>query len=415
MHVQLLVAIACFFPLAYANLPPFLQESNTWAQETLASLTLPEKIGQLFVVAAASDFEQPTEILAASMFACPYRMDEEYVSSLIRDYHIGGIIFLYKSTPLKQFALTQKFQSLSKIPLLIALDAEWGLGMRLDKDPSKVVQYPRNMILGALPDATIIYQIGYEIGQQCAALGVHMCLAPVVDVNTNPENPVMHDRSFGDNPEKVAHLGTLFAQGLHDAGILACAKHFPGHGDTSVDSHHDLPVILHTQERLGKIELFPFEKLIENNIPAIMTAHLAIPAFDVTHPSSMSYETVTNLLKKEMNFKGLIITDGLGMKAITKKYNPGELELQAFLAGNDILLCPLDVPKACKLIEEAVVSGKVFQEELDQRVLKILQAKAWAFSHQKNMSPEDAQAFLIRPEAYELARQAYQQAITAVK
>lgn len=412
----LIIITTFFFPII-SQKPPFLANNNQWAEKTLASLTLQQKIGQLFVVAAASNFDQPNELLASSMFASPYKMDEEYVNALIKNYHVGGVIFLYKSDPKKQMALTEQFQKLASIPLLIAQDSEWGLSMRLDGDPEKVVRYPRNMTLGAITDENIIYDIGYEIGQQCAAIGVHMNCAPVVDVNNNPENPVIHDRSFGDDPERVAQYGALFAQGLQNAGVIACAKHFPGHGDTTVDSHVALPVIKHTKERLEAVELVPFKKLIDNGVSAIMTAHLAIPALDATphQPSSMSYEIVTEKLKNSMNFQGLVITDGLGMQAITNHYKPGELELAAFLAGNDILLCPLDVPRAAMLIEKSVQSGKILQTDLDERVLKILQAKAWAFEQQKNYKQKQTQDFLIRPEAYALQKKAYQQAITLVK
>lgn len=418
MYFFILLFISLIFSSCLVTKDPFfITKKDEWAQETLTAMTLKEKIGQLFVVAAASDFEQPTEILATSMQKSPYNMYEEYINTLIQEHHIGGVIFLYISEPQKQIALTKRFQSLSKTPLLIALDAEWGLAMRLNKNPSKVVHYPHNMTLGALQDERLIYDIGYEIGQQCCALGVHLNLAPVIDVNNNPLNPVIHDRSFGDNPEKVARYGALFAQGLQDSGVIACAKHFPGHGDTSVDSHLELPLISHTKERLQAIELVPFKQVIAQGIGAIMMAHLAIPALDNTpgQPSSMSYPIVTKLLKEEMNFKGLVITDGLGMRAITNHYQPGELELAAFLSGNDILLCPLDVPKAIMLIEHALQTGKVTQAELDARVLKILQAKAWVLEQQKQSKlTQPVEDFIIRSEAYALQKKAYQQAITIV-
>lgn len=417
MRIHILIMALCFFTTANTMNPPFLQQESSWAQETLASLTLRQKIGQLFVVAAASDFEQPNEILASSMQASPYTMDEEYVSSLIQNYQVGGVIFLYKSSPEKQRALTEKFQQLSSIPLLIAQDCEWGLAMRLDKDPSKVVRYPHNMTLGAITDENTIYELGYEIGQQCKAVGVHLCLAPVVDVNNNPDNPVIHDRSFGDDPAKVARYGTLFAHGLHDAGMLACAKHFPGHGDTITDSHLELPVIKHDKKRLEQIELFPFKKVIQAGISAVMTAHLSVPAFDLTpqQPATMSYPIVTELLKNKMNFQGLVITDGLGMRAVTLHYKPGELELAALLAGNDIVLCPLDVAQATILIEEAVITGRMSQSDLDARVLKILKTKAWAFEQQKKFTHSNIDDFLIRPEACALQKKAYQEAVTVVK
>lgn len=382
-------------------------------EKTLKQLSLREKIGQLFIVAAASNFNQPTEQLASSLQACPYTMDEDHVMKMISDYHVGGVIFLYKSDPVTQMALTKKFQHAARVPLLIAQDSEWGLSMRLDNDPTKVVRYPRAMTLGAIQDTQKVYDVAYEIGKQCAAIGVHMNLAPVADVNNNRANPVIHDRSFGDNPLQVAQRAALFAQGLQDAGVLACAKHFPGHGDTEVDSHLDLPVIKHSREHFKTTELIPFQHLAHQGIAAIMHAHLCVPALDATEkPSSLSYPMVTKLLQQELSFKGLSITDGLGMDALRKNYAPGKLELEAFLAGNDLLLCPLDVPQAMQSIEQALTNGESDEKDLNQRVLKILQAKARALAHTKNYSVDEAQAYLTRPEAHALQKDLYRSAIT---
>lgn len=259
--------------------------------------------------------------------------------------------------------------------------------------------------------------MGKEIGSQCAQVGVHMNFAPVVDVNNNPKNPVIHDRSFGDDPKKVARLAALYARGLQDAGIIACAKHFPGHGDTDTDSHLDLPVINHTKNRLNEIELPPFRALIDAGVGAVMNAHLAIPALEATpnRPSSLSYDVVTKLLKQDMGFQGLVVTDGLGMDAITKHYAPGDLEYKAFLAGNDILLCPLDIPRAAELIKQAIQNGNVTEEDLDRRVLKILKAKVWAFEQQRKNIADDLDAHLIRPEAVELQHALYRKAITLTR
>jgi beta-N-acetylhexosaminidase len=418
MLVLVVMLVMAYSSDAFSALPSYLTCKTTWAEETLKSLTLQEKIGQLFIVAAASKSasEQP-ETLASSMQDSPYTMGPDFVKELIEKYHIGGVIFLYKSDPETQMKLTSEFQKLSKIPLFIAQDCEWGLSMRLDLDPTKVVRYPRNMTLGALSDEKLIYQLGYEIGTQCAVLGIHINFAPVADVNNNPENPVIHDRSFGDNPKRVARLALLFTQGLHDAGILACAKHFPGHGDTNVDSHLALPKISHSRERLNTVELIPFKQLITSGIGALMNAHLFVPTFDATpnRPSSLSHTVVTEELKNNLGFKGLIFTDGLGMQAITKYFEPGHLELQAFLAGNDILLCPLNIPQAMILIEEAIKNGRISEAELNERVLKILKAKEWAFEKQNAYKKIDPQSYITRPEAYALQTQAYQNAITLVK
>lgn len=341
------------------------------SEKIIQSLTLRQKIGQLFIVAAASSFEQPGEVLSSQMIKSPYRMDKSYIESLIHKYHIGGICWLFRSTPEKQMALTKHYQNISELPLLIAQDCEWGLSMRLDN----TIKFPKAGDLGKLRNKQLIYEMGKEIGMQCREIGVHMNLAPVVDVNSNPDNPVIGIRSFGDDPKQVAQCAALFAKGLQDGGVLSCAKHFPGHGDTSIDSHLDLPVIRHDRKRLEEVELYPFKKLIEAGVDAVMTAHLLVLAYDLEKPATLSKNIITNLLRNQLNFSGLIITDGLGMRALTNYYKPGEIELNALLAGNDILLCPVDVPKAVELIEKAIKEGRIKEEEIDRRVFKILSIK----------------------------------------
>jgi len=368
-----------------------------WVESTLRAMTLQEKIGQLFIVAAVSDEDQKN--IYDFMQRSPYTMDKAYVSRLITDYHVGGVIFLGNgSTPEKQIEVTGAFQKLSKTPLMIALDAEWGLSMRL----KEVMVFPRNNVLGNLHDFELVYLMGKEVGRELALIGVHMNLAPVIDVNNNPDNPIIGTRSFGDDPDLVAQNGIAYMRGLTDAGILSCAKHFPGHGDTKSDSHLILPVISHDRDRLNQIELYPFVQLIKNGVPAIMTAHLAVPALelDVRIPTSFSYNCVINLLKNELQFSGLVITDGLGMAGAVMHCPLAELELRALLAGNDILLCPLDVPNAVERIEQAIYDGVFSEQELDKRVFKILCAKAWAFSnHPESLNPVYDYDQLHTPEA----------------
>ncbi|MCL5875114.1 MAG: hypothetical protein M1114_01445 [Candidatus Dependentiae bacterium] len=362
--------------IIFASNPVYEQCSGVWAKEILSSLTLQEKIGQLFIVAAASCFEQQEEALATAMFKSPYTMDPDYIKKLITQYHIGGLIFLYKSTPDKQIDAINEYQALSKVPLLISQDCEWGLSMRL----YNTTVYPRNDLLGMLADKSLIYDLGREIARQCRAVGVHMNFAPVVDINNNPNNKVIGSRSFGGDAYQVADAALLMMQGLQDERVLACAKHFPGHGDTSIDSHFDLPIVLHDMKRLEELEMIPFKHLIDHGVASVMSAHLAIPKLekDAQRASSLSYTIVTDLLEHELQFSGLKVTDALGMGAITKNYAPGQAELEAFLAGNDILLCPLDVPQAIDLVEQAICDGKITEEELDRRVLKILKAKEWS-------------------------------------
>lgn len=388
--------------------PCYESVQGEFARAALQSLTLREKIGQLFMVVAISSPEQSEEALASSLIQCPYRMDQEYIEYLIKEFHIGGIIFLYKSTPSKQIDMTNHYQAVSKIPLMIGQDCEWGLSMRL----YDTLQFPRNGALGALRDKQLIYELGLEIGKQCRAIGVHINFSPVVDVNTNPNNPVIGTRAFGDMPELVSECGLLMMRGLQDAGILACAKHFPGHGDTNVDSHCALPVINHSFARLSSVELVPFRHLIGGGVAAVMSAHLDVPAIESENgrPSSLSHAIVTQLLEHDLQFNGLKITDGLGMQALSNKYCPGEIELQAFLAGNDILLCPLDVPKAVEKIEQAINEGKISIAELEKRVLKILKAKEWAIGQScKSIDKELAIRAIFTPQAYALQKVLFEQ------
>ncbi len=331
-------------------------------------LTLEQKIGQLFMVAAVADEEVAKDCIQKK----PYRMDKEYIEKLITQHHIGGILYLGKSNSEKQIQRTQYFQSLSTIPLLIGQDLEPG---RVGVSRLQAMDcFSNNKTLGEYDDTEKTYQTGCAIGQFCKKLGVHINFAPVADVNNNPNNPIINDRSFGDNPELVTQHAIAFAEGLHNAGIIACAKHFPGHGDTDVDSHKDLPKITHDKNRLHSIELYPFKQLIANNIPAIMIAHLEVPAFEeqTKVPSSLSKKIVTDLLREELGFKGLIITDGLDMHGVTNYYSHGQAELRALLAGNDILLSPVDVPAAVTAIKQAIMNNQITEQEIDAHVEKIL-------------------------------------------
>lgn len=384
-----------------------------WAEKTLATMSPREKIGQLFMVAATSLFDEHEEKLASAAITCPYNMDPDHIKKLITDCHVGGIIYLYGNTAETVIDATNEYQRLSELPLMVGLDAEWGLSMRL----RDTVRYPRNMALGALRDKELIYDLGVEIGRQCKAMGVQINFSPVVDVNNNPKNPVISNRAFGQDVQAVTQAGLLMAKGLQDAGVMACAKHFPGHGDTDIDSHLDLPRIPHSKQWLELLELIPFKALIDAGVGAVMTAHLEIPALEPREhwASSLSSAVVTDLLEKELHFDGLKITDGLGMEALTKHFVPGQIELEAFLAGNDILLCPLDVPAAVDLIEKAIHDGRVTEQELDHRVLRILKAKEWAGC--TTFAPIDKQracAQLTIPCALELKQQLYRQSMTLI-
>lgn len=357
-----------FFFIAYCSAFSFLL---CHANFNITALTLDQKIGQLFMVSAVADEKIAKECREKKS----YRMDKEYIEELITQYHVGGIIFLGKSDYHKQIARTKHFQELSTIPLLIGQDLEPGRvgGARF----TDFAQFPNNQHLGTIDNPDYTYLIGKSIGNIGKSLGVDIIFAPVADVNNNPNNPVINDRSFGDDPQLVANHATAFAKGLADTGIIACAKHFPGHGDTNIDSHHDLPLISHNIQRLHTIELAPFKKLIAADIPTIMIAHLEVPALEEQKnmPSSLSRKIVTDLLRKELGFEGLIITDGLDMGGITNHYSSGQAELQALIAGNDILLCSTDVPAAITAIKQALTDGHITEKEIDTHVERILAVK----------------------------------------
>ena len=330
---------------------------SRWTDSVYNALTPQERIGQLFMTAAYSGGKN---------------YNEADVLKLIRNNAIGGVIFM-QGGPVRQALLTNKYQSLSKVPLMIGMDAEWGLGMRLDS----VDKYPRQMMIGATRDADLMYKIGAAIGQQCRRLGVHVNFAPDVDVNNNPDNPVINFRSFGENKYEVARMGIAYAKGMQDLGVMACAKHFPGHGNTSVDSHKDLPTVKGSRRELDSTELYPFRELIKGGVQSIMIAHLEVPALEpkAKLPTTLSPATVTKLLKEELGFTGLIFTDALNMQGVAKYYAPGEVDLKAFEAGNDVLLFSQDVPTAITKIEGAVANGSIKKEDLEARVKKILRAK----------------------------------------
>jgi beta-glucosidase-like glycosyl hydrolase/CubicO group peptidase (beta-lactamase class C family) len=344
--------------MAQQHTPVFALEPTPMADSLIETLSLREKIGQLFMVAAYSnrDAQHVAEI-----------------EGLIKDYGIGGLIFM-QGGPVRQAALTNRYQELSEVPLLLSMDAEWGLGMRLDS----VLDYPRQMALGASYDGDVVYQFGREQARQLKRLGVHVSFSPVVDVNSNPDNPVIGNRAFGEEREHVAQMGVAYMSGLQDGGVLANAKHFPGHGDTDSDSHKTLPSILHSRERLDSIELYPFRRLFSKGAGSVMVAHLNIPSLDSTgRPSTLSRSIVTDLLRNELGFDGLVFTDALNMAGVANFVEPGDAEYEALLAGNDVLLFAGDVPRAVRRIEEAVLDSTLSEAIINEHCLRILRAKEW--------------------------------------
>ena len=369
-----------------------------WVDSVFRSLTLDERIGQLFMVAAYSN-QGATH--------------QQGIEKLIKRHNIGGLIFM-QGGPVRQALLTNRYQSIAKTPMLIAMDAEWGLGMRLDS----TISYPRQMTLGAIRDDHQIYLMGQEIGKQMKRLGVHINFAPVVDINSNPANPVIGTRSFGEDKYNVASKGVAYMKGLESMGIMANAKHFPGHGDTSTDSHHTLPLINHDQNRLKEMELYPFKRLMGAGLRSTMIAHLYIPALDDTPnmPSTLSKPVVSGLLREDLQFNGLVFTDALNMKGITKYFPAGEIGVKALSAGNDVLLFPVDVSTGIKAIKQALEDKQLKRKELDGKVRKILRAKYRAGLNQyKAINKDNLYRFLNRPQAKLVKQTLFEKAITVVK
>jgi beta-glucosidase-like glycosyl hydrolase/CubicO group peptidase (beta-lactamase class C family) len=341
--------------------PLLLEKDQTnqkkWVDSIYNSMSIHEKVGQLFMV---------------DVFSKDSKDKTDLINTLIKDYYIGGIIFS-KGGPARQAKLSNQYQKISKTPLLMAMDAEWGLAMRLDS----TFAYPWNMTLGAIADNKIVYDIGKQIGAHVKRMGMHINFSPVVDINTNPDNPIIGNRSFGEDRDNVTNKALAYMRGMQSSGILANAKHFPGHGDTDLDSHKILPTISFTKKRLDSIELHPYKRLFQEGLSSVMVAHLNVPALEKRKkfPSSISKAIVTDLLQNDLNFQGLIFTDALNMKGASNFKKPGEIDLAAFLAGNDVLLISESIPKAHQLIVEAFRKGVISEERLSRSVKKILFAK----------------------------------------
>ncbi|MCB0698524.1 MAG: serine hydrolase [Chitinophagaceae bacterium] len=352
---RFLIALSLFIGFSFNSVAQ--SQKQRWVDSVYNQLNESERIGQLFMVAAYSGGKN---------------YNEEDIAKLVQAHQIGGLIFI-QGTPEAQATQNNTFQRMAQVPLLIGMDAEWGLGMRL----TGVRDMPRQMMVGATYDTSMAYALGAAIATQCKRLGVHINFGPVVDVNNNPKNPIINARSYGEDKEWVSRMGIAYMRGLQDNGVMACAKHFPGHGDTETDSHKDLPTINKSMQQLEALELYPFRKLINAGVKSMMVAHLDIPALEKEPhvPTTLSKNTITNLLKEKLGFDGLVFTDALNMQGVAKYFEPGEADLRAFLAGNDVLLFSQDVPTAIAKIQQALADGKVTRADLEQRVKKILAAK----------------------------------------
>ncbi len=374
-----------------------LQQPNYWADSVFKRLNHKERIAQLFFVRAHTD--------KGKAYA-------DSIARVIKKEKIGGLVF-FQGGPVRQATLTQQYQAQSKVPLLIAMDAEWGVGMRLDS----TISYPYQMTLGAVQNNELIEKMGAFIAQDMKLLGMHLNFAPVVDINNNPKNPVIGFRSFGDDKYKVAEKASAYMRGMQEKGLLTSLKHFPGHGDTDLDSHFDLPQLPFTKQRLDSLEVYPFKQLIAAGASGVMVAHMNIPSLDSTAnlPSTLSKPIITNLLKEELGFKGLIISDAMGMKGVVKYFPDGEADVRAILAGNDVLELSENSKRGVKLIRKAIRKHQLSWEEINERVKKVLKAKYWAGLAKpyqpdlQNLLPK-----LNRAEAMALNQQLADEAVTVL-
>ncbi|UYZ59392.1 glycoside hydrolase family 3 N-terminal domain-containing protein [Hymenobacter latericus] len=381
-----------------AEAPAFLKYLNSpWVDSVMKTLTPDQRVAQLFMVAAYSNRQ---------------RIDEDSISALIQQNGIGGLIF-FQGGPVRQSKLLNRYQAQSRVPLLVAMDAEWGVGMRLDS----VVRFPYQMTLGGVRDNQLLYEMGQEVAYQIRRLGMHVNFAPVVDVNNNANNPVIGFRSWGENKRNVTEKSYQYMKGMQDAGVLAVAKHFPGHGDTDADSHFALPLIRADRRRLDSLELGPFRSLMSRGLGGVMIAHLNIPALDSTGmPSTLSRRIVTDMVQKQMGYQGIIFTDAMNMKGVTSKYPPGEADVRALLAGNDILEFSKNVPKALQAVRAAIDSGRIKQADIDIRCRRVLALKQWAgLNKYRPIELKNITADLNSPHAQHVSQRLQELSMTVLR
>ena len=366
-----IIVLACYLSSSAQHISKLAE--TAWVDSVFASLSEDEKIAQLMIVR-----------LSAINAERKVTFYDTAVRNAINTYNIGGIC-LFQGGPVTQANYVNEFQAIAKTPLMICIDGENGLGMRMDS----VQSLPRQMMMGAVEDPQLIYQYGRWVGQQCKRSGIQVNYAPVVDINNNPANPVINDRSFGENKYKVAEYGIMYMKGMQDEGVMACAKHFPGHGDVAVDSHYDLPVINKSKAQLDSLELYPFREIFKAGIGSAMIAHLFIPAIDNTEnrATSLSYNNVTKLLRGELGYQGLTFTDALEMQGVKKFFPDGKASAESLIAGNDMLCLPGDIPGSIAEIKKAIRKNELSWEQINERVKKVLHVKyQYGLSHLQPIS-----------------------------
>jgi len=395
-----IIAFSATFSQAQTQVP-FIQtinNPNRWVDSVFKKMTRNQKIAQLFMVRAHSN------------------LGKKYADSVglvIKKEHLGGVVF-FQGGPGRMAPIVNQYQAHSKIPLMIAMDGEWGLGMRLDS----AVSYPYQMTLGAIQDNSLIYKMGQEVAKDFKRLGMQINFAPVMDVNNNPRNPVINYRSFGENKYNVAQKGIAYMKGMQESGLFTTAKHFPGHGDTDVDSHFDLPQLNFTAGRLDSLEMYPFKQAFAEDLSGVMIAHMNIPALDPTPnlPSTLSKPIVTSILKEKLGFKGLVFSDAMGMKGVVKYFPNNEADVRGVIAGMDVIELSPNTDKAIKLIRKSIRQKRLTWFDIDNKVKRILAAKYWmGLNKVASVKTENLVSDLNRPESYQLIQQLTDAAITVVK
>jgi beta-N-acetylhexosaminidase len=375
-----------------------INSPNRWVDSVFKKLNRNQKVAQLFMVRAHTNLGKAYS---------------DSVAKVIKKQHLGGVVF-FQGGPQRQAVLTNTYQSLSKTPLMIALDGEWGLGMRLDS----TISYPYQMTLGAIQDNSLIYRMGQQIAKDFKRLGIQINFAPVMDVNNNPKNPVINYRSFGDNKYNVADKGIAYMSGLQESGVFTTAKHFPGHGDTNVDSHYDLPQLNFSKGRLDSLEMYPFKKAVQAGLSGVMVAHMNIPSLDHTPnlPSTLSKPIVTDILKEQIGFKGLVFSDAMDMKGVVKFFPNGEADVRAIIAGNDVIELSQNSERAIKLVKKSIRQHRLTWDEVDRKVRKILEAKYWMNLHEyQPIATKNLVEDLNRAESRALIQEIADAAVTVVK
>lgn len=377
----------------------FINSEHMWVDSVFQTLSPKERVAQLFMVRAHSNLGQRYI---------------DSVAGVIEREQLGGIV-LFQGGPKRHAVVINRYQQLSKVPLLVAFDGEWGLGMRL---PDSTVSFPYQMTLGAIQNEGLIYQMGREIALDFRRLGMNVNFSPVVDINNNPRNPVINFRSFGENKYNVTRKGRAYMRGMMDEGVIISLKHFPGHGDTDVDSHYDLPRLPFTAGRLDTLEIHPFRELIRAGASGVMVAHMNIPSLDATPnlPSSLSKKIVTNLLKEDLGFKGLVFTDAMDMNGVVKHFRNGEADVRAIIAGNDILELSQNSARAIDMVLQAIRQNRISQQDINARVKKVLAAKYWLQLHrQQPVALDNLHADLNRRSARALNQRLADAAVTQLK